>query len=238
MNKEVLIYGYIFARGGSKGVPGKNIKLLDGKPLIAYSIDALKDSSYVDRIIVSTDDRNIADVARKYGAATPFMRPRELASDNSPEILSWRHALEQASQEGRMPDIFVSAPATNPFRTTEDIDKAIKLFLSSDVDGVIAVTEASKNPYFHYVKLDSTSKVHRFMGADVVYTRRQDAPQAYEVAGSVYVMNPYYVMMCDNLLSGYILGCKVPREHVVDIDEPLDFEYAEFLIRRRQGRTS
>ncbi len=151
------IVACIFARGGSKGVPRKNIRLLGGKPLIGRAIEAALASSLIDRVIVSTDDAEIAGVARRFGAEIPFMRPAELATDQASEWLAWKHAAQflRAEPGGAEVGALVSVPTTSPLRITEDVDAAIRAFDPATTDAVIAVREAQRNPYFNMVRIDS-----------------------------------------------------------------------------------
>lgn len=227
-----LIYGYVFARGGSKGVPGKNIRPLAGKPLIAYAVEALAASRRVDRVIVSTDDVGIARAAAASGAEVPFMRPAELARDDSPELLAWRHALAEARGEGHSPDIMVSAPATSPLRSPGDIDDAIEMLLVTGCDLVLGVTPSSRNPYFNMVRRDEKGRVEVLM-PQAGLSRRQDAPPVYDVTTVVYAAKAEYVDRCESTLAGDVRSIVIPPERSVDIDTPLDFEFAEFLMRKR-----
>ncbi len=151
---------FIFARGGSKGLPGKNIRLLGGKPLIAWSIEQALAVKRIKRVIVSTDDAEIAAVAKQYGAEVPFMRPAELARDDSPEWLAWRHALNYLKDtEGEMPQTMVSLPATAPLRQPVDIENCLDEYEKSNADMVITVTEANRSPYFNMVKANDDGTV-------------------------------------------------------------------------------
>ena len=155
-----FVLGCVFARGGSKGVPGKNIKLLAGKPLIAYAIEAGLRVKDIDRLIVSTDDPRIAEVAREYGAEIPFLRPAHLATDDSAEILSWRHAIESMQKIlDHKIDVLVSMPATSPLKESQDIDRCLKSLLTSEADCVVTVTNAKRNPYFNMVTMQENGKV-------------------------------------------------------------------------------
>jgi N-acylneuraminate cytidylyltransferase len=228
-----LCYGYVFARGGSKGIPGKNIKPMCGRPLIAYSIEALRESKYVDRVIVSTDDENIAGIAVECGAEVPFMRPAELASDSSPEVLSWKHALSEAKREGVMPDILVSASTTSPLRSPDDIDAAVEMLADTGADIVISVTPASRSPYFNLARRDESGRTRLFAELPGGVERRQDAPPVYDITTVVYVARSQYRMDCGSLMEGDVRSIVVPPERAADIDTQLDFDFAEFLIRRR-----
>lgn len=228
-----LVYGYVFARGGSKGVPGKNIRPLAGRPLIAYAVDALLESRYVDRVLVSTDDEEIARTAIACGAEVPFLRPAELARDDSKEVLAWRHALAEARGEGRAPDLFVSAPATSPLRNSSDIDDAVEMLIETGCDLVLGVTPSSRNPYFNMVSRDERGRVEILMNSPHSIARRQDAPPVYDITTVVYAGRVQYVDRCESLREGDVRSIVIPPERAIDIDTPLDFEFAEFLMRKK-----
>lgn len=228
------IAAFIFARGGSKGLPGKNIKPLKGIPLIAWSIMSAKGVERIDRIIVSTDDSKIANIALQYGAEVPFLRPSVLATDHSPEWLSWRHALEYLNKsEGYQPDIMLSLPATSPLRSLEDINKCIDLYLEEPIDGVITVSEASRNPYFNMIKEDENGYSKVVCCPEAPIFRRQDAPNVYDMNTVCYVINPSFVFKSLSLMSGTIKCVKIPKTRSIDIDDLLDFKMAEILISQR-----
>lgn len=221
-------YGFIFARGGSKGVPGKNIKPLGGIPLIAHSINAAKECGLIDRIIVSTDDKKIADVARQYGAEVPFLRPSELAQDNSPEWEAWRHAIKQCGNF----DIFVSLPCTSPLRNGEDIKRCIELYHDSTCDIVVTTRKAERHPSFNMITLDASGYASIAMPLDKTITRRQDAPEIYDMTTVAYVSSPQFILKKDSVFQGKVKAVEIPPERAVDIDTELDFAFAEFLLER------
>ena len=151
--KNKNIVAFIFARGGSKGLKNKNIKKFAGKPLIAWSIETALSVKHIRRVIVSTDCDKIAKISLRYGAEVPFIRPRNLSMDESPEWLAWRHALNfLIKNENKLPDAMLSIPTTAPLRKTQDIKKCLKLFFSQKVDAVITVTESHRNPWFNMVE--------------------------------------------------------------------------------------
>lgn len=235
MSHQQVVYAFIFARGGSKGINKKNIRLLAGKPLIAYSIELAKKLDTVKRIIVSTDDLEIAEVARQWGAEVPFMRPAEFASDNASEWLAWRHALQQVgcTLEGGPCDIFLSLPATAPLRSVGDVIKCIDTFNAHDCDAVITSSPAARHPMFNMVTEDESGEVHIAMPSCCGgYSRRQDAPALYDVTTAAYVVRPQYILTQDGLLNGHVRQVVLPRERAVDIDDETDLAYAEFLISR------
>lgn len=225
------VTAFIFARGGSKGLPGKNIRPFGGKPLIAWSIEQALSVSRVDRVIVSTDSEEIAAVARHHGALTPFLRPAELAGDNSPEWLAWRHALGflQAS-ESAMPDAMLSVPATAPLRTPGDLERCLDEFEKGDADAVITVSEAHRNPYFNMVKERPDKTVELVIPPPGAVSRRQDAPSVYDMATVAYVLNPGFVFSHDSIFQGRVRAVQIPARRAIDIDTLLDFQIAECLL--------
>lgn len=234
MDKLVDSVAFIFARGGSKGLPGKNIRPLQGKPLIAWSIAHALAVPRIRRVIVSTDDQAIADVARHAGAEVPFLRPPELARDDSPEWLAWRHALQWlANDEGRLPGAMVSVPATAPLRQPEDIDKCLDAFAGGGADVVVTVTDAHRNPWFNMVTLDSDGHAQLVnRPAPGTITRRQDTPPVYDLTTVAYVADPRFVLEHVGIFAGRVSAVKVPTERALDIDTLLDFRMAEFLMQQ------
>ena len=226
------------ARGGSKGVPRKNIRLLAGKPLIAYSIESALASKTIDRVIVSTDDAEIASVAREFRAEVPFMRPKELAGDDSPEWLTWQHAIRTLEECGAKLDVFVCVSPTSPLRSFEDIDNCIQALRESDADLVMTVTPAARSPHFNMVVLDSRSYAQLVIPPDRVVHRRQDAPQVYDATTVAYAARPEFVLKASAFFDGKVKAVVVPAERAVDIDTELDFRFAEFLLAEGAGKGS
>lgn len=224
---------FIFARGGSKGLPGKNIRPLLGKPMIAWAIEQTKAVKRISRVMVSTDSEEIAAIARKYGAETPFMRPSQLARDDSPEWLAWRHALNYLKSEGCLPDAMVSVPVTAPLREPIDIEKCIDDFSRGGADAVITVSPAQRSPYFNMVKRNDDGTVGLVITPPKNFSRRQDAPQIFDVATVAYVVSPEFVLTKNALFEGRIRGVEVSPENAIDIDTLLDFHVAECLLQRR-----
>ncbi|MDC0489176.1 acylneuraminate cytidylyltransferase family protein [Amylibacter sp.] len=225
------IVAFIFCRGGSKGLPGKNIRLLGGKPLIAWSIDQARSVKCIDRVIVSTDCEEIAAVARNFGAEVPFIRPTELAQDESSEWLAWRHALSYLYDSlGVFPKTMVSVPATAPLRSSLDIEKCINLYEEGDVDIVITKTTAHRNPYFNMVKVNSDGTIALVNTPDAPIVRRQDAPEVFDMSTVCYVANPEFVMTSNSHFEGRVKAVNIPPERSIDIDTLLDFQFAEYLL--------
>lgn len=229
------IAAFIFARGGSKGLPGKNTRLLSGKPLIAWSIEQALAVDRIDTVIVSTDSIEIAEIAREYGAKVPFIRPAELAMDETPEWLAWRHAISfLGEKQNQYPEVMVSIPATSPLRLPIDIDNCLDEYEKGLSDAVIAVTDAHRNPYFNMIKVDLNDVVsivnplpHNNIG------RRQDAPSVYDITTVCYVVNCNFIMNNKNLFSGRVKAVHVPVDRSIDIDTLHDFQIAEYLMQIR-----
>lgn len=224
---------FIFARGGSKGVPRKNIKLLGGKPLIAHSIDVALQVKTIQRVVVSTDDPEIADIAKSFGADVPFLRPAHLATDTSAEWLSWQHAVDFVMKEKPF-DTFISLPATSPLRSSQDVEKCLAA-LDSQVDVVVTVKKASNNPYFNMLIQDKEGFSRLVISSEKVITRRQDAPQVFDMTTVAYVTRPDFIKNKTSIFDGKMKSIIIPDERAVDIDNPVDFALAEVLISQRKG---
>jgi N,N'-diacetyl-8-epilegionaminate cytidylyltransferase len=224
--------GFVFARGGSKGLPGKNLKLLCGKPLIAHAIEIGLQVKNMDRVIVSTDDERIAEVAKKHGAHVPFLRPAHLATDDSSEWLSWQHAVDFMQKELKF-DTFVSIPATAPLRTVQDVELCIDA-LDLDSDLAVTVKHAASNPYFSMLVKEPSGYCRIAIPSANVITRRQDAPEVFEITPIAYVTRPDFIKSRTSIFDGKMKPVLIPSEYTIDIDTALDFEYAEFLMSRRK----
>lgn len=233
------VVAFIFARGGSKGLPNKNIRVLDGKPLIGWAIESALAVSRIRRLIVSTDSEKIAEIALKFGAEVPFFRPADLASDSSPEWLSWRHALTfLKADEGRLPDAMVSVPATAPLRMPQDIDNCLDLFSAGDADAVVTVTEAHRNPYFNMVQVNQDGTVRLVASTNESHSRRQDAPLVYDMTTVAYVVKPDFVFLRNSIFDGRVKAAFIPIERAIDIDTVLDYQIAEYYVSQRIVRNN
>lgn len=216
------------ARGGSKGIPGKNIKPLAGKPLIYYTIDAARGITTDDRICVSTDDDTIARTVRAYGLDIPFMRPSELAGDTAATYDVLLDAAGRYKAAGLDFDVVILLQATSPFRTAHHIREALALY-TSDLDMVVSVAPAKSNPYYTCLEEDQDGMLVPSKG-DGHYTRRQDCPTVYEINGAIYIINP------ESLLREPLYKYRRRRKylmdaaHSTDIDTPLDWQLAELML--------
>jgi len=225
---------FIFARGGSKGLPGKNIKLIAGKPLIAWSIEHAKQTRGVERVIVSTDSIEIAKVAEKFGADVPFMRPPELASDSAPEWLAWQHAIKYLEKStGKIPEIFISVPPTSPLRLVSDIERCIEVYENDGADVVITVSETDRSPYFNMVKSNSDGSFALAVDSEVRLIRRQDAPRLFNISTACYVADPKFVLNHNSIFEGRVNAVEIPTDRAIDIDTLLDFRIATMLMTSR-----
>jgi N-acylneuraminate cytidylyltransferase len=225
---------FIFARSGSKGLPGKNTRILGGIPLIAYSIIQAKEVKRIDRVIVSTDSKEIARIAVEFGADVPFMRPVDLSTDDSPEWLAWRHGINFLHEEmGTLPEAFISIPTTSPLRLPEDIENCIDLFEKKLADVVITVTEARRNPYFNMVELNEVGDANLVNSTKSLVAGRQKAPIMFDMTTVCYVAKPDFIMSHNSIFEGQVQAVLIPPERSIDIDSHLDFEIAEFLLSKR-----
>ena len=222
-------FAFIFARGGSKGLPKKNILDLGGLPLIAHSILSAKKNLMIDDVFVSTDSNEIAEVAYSYKAKV-IKRPKELARDESSEWLAWIHAINFIHEQGYEFNKFISLPATAPLRADEDISNCL-LALKGDVDVVITVTPANRNPSFNMVKRDTKGVSELIIKSNLV--RRQDAPLVYDMTTVAYVTTPKYILNAKNLFEGNTYSVIIPKERAVDIDDEIDFLLAQKLFERK-----
>lgn len=224
------VVGLICARGGSKGVPDKNLQRLGGETLIARAVGQAR-AAGIERLLVSTDAEAIAEAARAAGAQVPFLRPAELARDDSPEWLVWRHALQWLHDEdGAWPDALVVVPPTAPLRVPRDIERCVEAFAKNDADVVITVSDAHRNPYFNMVAVAADGTVAPVIRPDAAVARRQDAPAVYDMTTVAYVARPGFVMAQDGIFAGRVRHVHVPTERALDIDTPLDLRIARCLL--------
>lgn len=229
MTKKAL---YIIpARGGSKGIPRKNIKNFAGKPLIHYSIEAARLLSDDRHIIVSTDDTEIADVARQTGLNVDYIRPAELATDKSGSREVMIDAMDWADKQGIDYDFIVLLQPTSPLRTAEDIQGCIDIY-TSDIDMVVSVVEAQSNPYYNCFEKDSDGGFLHISKGEGLFTRRQDAPKAWEFNGAVYVINPASLRSMPMGKFSRRLPYEMPRSRSVDLDTPTDWIIAEIIFKQ------
>lgn len=220
---------FIFARGGSKGLPGKNIMKLGGIPLLAHSILLAHKLDVVSEVFVSTDCEQIAAVAEEYGAQV-IQRPVALATDTASEWMAWQHAIKYVQDEGRQFDIFLSLPTTSPLRAVEDVEQCLQA-LDEKTDVVVTVTPAARSPYFNMVTREPDGSSQIVIGTCET-TRRQDAPPVFDMTTVAYVSRPTFILENNGLFSGQVRSIVVPKERAVDIDDAFDFKVAEALLKK------
>lgn len=218
------------ARGGSKGIPGKNIKILGSKPLIGYTIDAARSIADDAQICVTTDDDCIIETVENYGLHVPFKRPAELATDTAGTYEVLLHALKFYENKGNKFDAVILLQATSPFRTGKHIKEAIKLY-SKDIDMVVSVKETDSNPYYICFEDDNNGMLHISKG-DGNYTRRQDCPPVYEYNGAIYIINPDSLKVMPINKFTRRVKYVMDREHSLDLDTVMDWMIAEHMINK------
>ncbi|MCH5251800.1 MAG: acylneuraminate cytidylyltransferase family protein [Lachnospiraceae bacterium] len=231
MIKGKKVLAFIPARGNSKGIPGKNLKILSGKPLIAHTIEAAKGCSFFDDIVVSTDSEEIAETARQYGAEVPFLRPEELASDTAKTIDAILYTLERLAKKGREYDYLVLLQPTSPLRRAEDIEGAVSLALESGKD-VTAVSEVSDSPILMR-SCDEKGNLTPLLSVNST-VRRQDMPKYYRVNGSIYV-NEVRRLSAETSLNDNPVGYRMPAGRSVDIDERVDLVVAQYYMEQEES---
>lgn len=233
-NKKIVVL--IPARAGSKGVPNKNIKSLVGLPLIAYSISAAQKSSYVDEIIVSTDSFDIAEVAKKFGAKVPFMRPDHLAQDTSLGIDVVKHALSFFQDNNLSCDVLVLLQPTSPFRSPEDIDNCIRSLVdNSERSCVVSVSKTEHHPLWANTLPESLS-LSNFLRDEVKNKNRQSLPDYYRLNGALYCVYPEYLFSQNSFWGIGTYAFVMPPERSTDIDSIIDFDFAEFIYSKNGRR--
>lgn len=224
MINEKKVLAVIPARGGSKGVPQKNIKSLAGKPLVAWTIEEAMKSRYLDNVILSSDDDKIIAIAKQWGCEVPYKRPERLAMDDTPGILPILHAIEKLPGY----DYVVVLQPTSPLRITEDIDRCLEMIQTTKAPSVVSVTEVEKSPYWMF-QFGEGSKLAPLMGNTGGY-RRQDLPKVYALNGAVYVGEITRLIESKSFLTDETVGYVMPSNRSLDIDSLLDFQICEFLM--------
>lgn len=228
MYKDHVVVCVIPARGGSKGLPGKNIKMFCGKPLIAHTIEQAKQSRYIDRAIVSTEDEEITRISLEHGAEVPFIRPIELAGDSVATLDVLLHAINWFENEDQyLFDILVLLHVTTPLRSVEDIDKSITLLVEEKADNIFSVAEAHRNPYFNMVEIKKNGYVALVKKGN--YTTRQESPLVYDMNSSIYAWWKELLKEKKNIFLEKSIIYIMPKERSIDIDDDLDFRIAEYL---------
>src|SRR5262245_22290317 len=228
---RAMVVGAVCARGGSKGVPRKNLRCLAGKPLITHAIQCAHSCSTLRRVVVSTDDHAIADLSREQGAEVPFIRPAHLALDDTSKWPVFQHLVEALEHaDGERVDVLVDLDAGVPLRRPSDIDGCVNQLLSGTADVVATAYEADRNPYFNMVELkaDGFAKIVKSPGVPIVC--RQAAPAVYNLSPAVYAIRRDALWKYSHWSEARLEIYPLPRERAIDIDSELDLRLAEFLL--------
>ncbi len=232
MYKNKKILALIPARGGSKGVFRKNIRKVAGKPLIAWTIEEAKKSVFIDRLIVTTDDKEIASVSKKYGADLPFMRPKRLATDKANVISAVMHALDWAEKHDEQYDIILLLQASSPLRKAEDMDNALKLLFSKKCESIVSVCESEHPPYWLNT-LGRGGSMKDFIKKGLAGKNRQAFGAYYRISGALYLAYADYLKMKGSFLGKETYAYIMPAERSIDIDSEFDLQIADLLLRKR-----
>ncbi len=228
------IYAFVFARGGSKGIPKKNLIKISGIPLLGHSINIAKEIEGVNKIFVSTDCDEIANVGKSFGAEI-IKRPYYLSQDDSPEWSAWQHAVKEVNERYGLFDIFLSLPTTSPLRSKSDILKCIEASVDPNFQSVITISELSRNPWFNMVT-SKEGKVELINKTQSIY-RRQDAPKTFGITTVAYVLKPGFILSSKSIWEGNVKGVEIPTERSIDIDNFLDYKIAKYLFEEKINGT-
>ena len=228
-NKTVL--AIIPARGGSKGLPGKNIKPLSGKPLIAWTIEAALNSKFIDRVVLSSDDEDIINAAKQYGCEVPFVRPKELAQDDSPAIDTVLHALQQLPRY----DITLLLQPTCPLRSAAHIDGALTTMLTKSAKSCVSVTQPHKSPYWMYA-VNGSGRLKPLLNRVLAAKQRQELPEVYVLNGAIYAIDTEYLLNTRVFVPDGTVPYIMAKEHSVDVDYQLDLDFVEFLLHKNPAQ--
>lgn len=221
----------ICARKGSKRVKNKNLRLINGKPLIAYTIEQALKWGRGNKIIVSTDSEEIAAISKEYGAEVPFIRPKNLATDSAPKLPVIKHAVNYVEKlETEKFDLIVDLDPTSPLRTICDIENSYKMMVREEPVNLFSVNLARKNPYFNMVEVDKEGYAHLCKVLDNPVFRMQDTPQVYEMNASIYMYWNKYLPEMENVITDKSRVYEMPPERSIDIDSEFDFKMVEWLM--------
>lgn len=219
------ILAIIPARGGSKGIPRKNIKSLAGKPLVAWTIEEAKKSKYIDRLILSSEDEEIINIAKEWGCEVPFVRPADIARDETAGIDPIIHALNELPGY----DIVLVLQPTSPLRKVEDIDQGLEFFEKESASVCVSISEITKTPYSMFL-LDTQNRLHRIIDQKEIFHRRQDLPQVYMPNGALFISKTKYLQQRKSFYTEDTIGFIMVKERAHDIDDKIDFLFVEFMM--------
>jgi len=235
MYKEKTILALIPARGASKGLARKNVRPLFDKPLIGWTIEEAKKSRYIDRVIVSTDDKEIADISQSYGAEVPFLRPKELATDEAKGIEVVMHAIDWSVANGDTPELLILLQPTSPLRSAQDIDEAIELLFSREAKAIVSVYRMKHPPAWSNT-LPEDGCMKDFISRDLASKNRQDSDAYYILNGAIYLGYINYIKKMTGFFGEETFAYIMPQERSVDIDDEADFLFAESLLSKGPHR--
>ena len=231
--KQNKILAIIPARGGSKRIPKKNIKKLNGKHIIIYTIEAALQSKYQMRIIVTTDDKETARISKEHGAEVPFIRPKNLAQDETATLPVLQHTINYLRNKANYyPEIIVLLQPTSPFRQAKHIDEAFDLFLNNEVDSIVSLCEADYSPYW-LRRIDKYGRVFPLLECKQKYKRIQDEPKVYRLNGAIYITKVDIIMKSNKLLGSNTMAYIMKKEYSIDIDTDLDFKLAQLILKEK-----
>jgi len=226
----------ICARGGSKGVKNKNIKELNGKPLIAYTIEQARASGLFEHIVISTDSDDISNVAKQYGAEVFFKRSSEMASDTAGKLDVIKDAFKRSEEHyNRTFDYLIDLDATAPLRSIEDIINSFNQFKQNENDNLITAMPSRRSPYFNLVEEDKDGKVYLSKKLDSIVVRRQDAPKSYDMNASIYIWKRDVILNKKSIFLEKTGLYVMPEERSIDIDTEFDYKFVEFLMKERNN---
>lgn len=235
MKRDVVIIGAICARGGSKGVPRKNLKPLAGKPLIAHTIECAQACTVLQRVVVSTDDQEIAHIARQYGVEVPFIRPAHLAQNDSSKWAVFQHLVQTLEQmDDQRIDILVDLDTGVPLRNQSDITGCIEQLLAGQAEVVTTAYEAERNPYFNMVEIEEDGFARIVKPPPKLIAYRQAAPQVYSLSPAVFAIRHDALWKYEHWSQSKLQICLMPRERAIDIDSEIDFHFVEYLMTRKE----
>ena len=235
MYKNKKILALIPARGASKGLPYKNIRILMEKPLIAWTIEEAKKSKYLDRIIVSTEDVKIANISKRYGADVPFLRPKKLATDTAKMMDVVLHTMKCMEKDNAIYDLIILLQPTSPLRIARDIDNAIKLLFTKKAQAIVSICQTEHNPCGSNI-LPINGCLGTFLRPKFINKNRQELSTFYRINGAIYLAYSSYFKKIKQFLGKKTYAYIMPAERSVDIDTKLDFEFAWFLLECKAGK--
>tara|TARA_X000000950_G_scaffold287051_1_gene397858 strand:+ start:6171 stop:6872 length:702 start_codon:yes stop_codon:yes gene_type:complete len=230
------VNGFIFARGGSQGLKRKNLREIKNMSLLEIAIKKAKKIRGINEIFVSTEDEEIENISIK-NEVNVIKRPKKLATNKSPELLSWKHAISYAEKNFEAFEIFISIPCTSPFSQPKDINKSIKKLLAQKADMCVGISKAIRNPYFNMVQINKDGFLDLHSKKKESIFRRQDAPEIFDLTTNFYTGKTKYIKKCKNFLKGKVTYIEVDKKYALDIDDNFDFEIAKFLAENDKFMT-